>query len=89
VRAKLIISEILSASLATFGSVILVVAFFPIINPSNYEVVHANDELGILRYLFGIIGSFGLFWFSSRFNKRAGELRKILPKKISNDQAKR
>lgn len=81
-KTRIIFYEILAASLATLAAIFLVISFFPILNPSNYEVAHSKNELGAFRYVIGIIGFLGLFWFSNRFNKKALMFRKDKSRKV-------
>lgn len=75
IKIRVIVTEIIATSLAMFGVIVLVFSFFPIINPSHYKVGNQNSDFGISRYASGAVAAGALFWFSSRFNKRAVLLR--------------
>lgn len=76
IKTRVVVTEIIASSLAMFGIIVLICSFFPIINPSHYEVTFEYNEFGISRYILGGVLTGALFWFANRFNRKARLLRK-------------
>jgi hypothetical protein len=71
-----IVAEIGASSTAMLGVICLIFAFFPIINPSHYNVISLNVYDGVYRYISGALASGAFFWISFRLNKIAESIRK-------------
>jgi hypothetical protein len=75
IRYIIVINEVISVVLAMLGVIILIFSFFPLINPSHYNVANQEIESGVWRYICGAILAFVFLFISLKINKRSIALR--------------
>lgn len=76
--------EIIAAILLTLGAVLLVVVWFPVINPAQYEMLSHQESPPLARYLVGTPVALLVLARAWYFNRKARTLKRIRVKLTRN-----
>jgi H+/Cl- antiporter ClcA len=67
--------EIIAATLLMLGAVLLVVVWFPVINPGKYEMLSHQASAPLARYLVGTPVALLMLAGAWHFNRKARRLK--------------
>jgi hypothetical protein len=68
--------EVLAATLMMVGVLLLIVVYYPSINPTQYKIDNHQEAAPMSRYIFGTPISFLILAGAWYFNRKAQKLKK-------------
>jgi uncharacterized membrane protein len=81
IKYVVMFNEAISVLVAMLSIIILVSSYFPLINPSHYNVANQEMEFSFWRYIIGTTLFVVFLYISLKLNRKAISLRKNKDKK--------